>query len=300
MAAYQLPIEEMNEDINFAQGEFLFVHVWEHRVRDFVEVHHHGWHEFVWNQSLEAPAEGDYEMILDGRSVRYGPGDLLYVPPYRDHAFVDQLGLKSAVIGIDPWGFDRLAGRSPVGAHFSKMLASWSEFGPRVHPSTCFLDTLLPAAAQSEIGHQLRIILELDRVLRLDGVQAEVAAPAGKGPAAVRDDLVRRALSYMEAHFQQALDVDGLVEHLKVGRSTLSRRFSACMGVSIPAYLQRIRIRHAMILLGQSNLGVLDIALECGFRDPSHFARTFRECMGLPPGQWRQEMARRKGREAKR
>jgi len=299
MAAYQLPIEERNESINFAQGEFMFVHIWEHRVTDAVEVHHHGWHEFVWNRRLEGSSEDRtrYEMILDGQNILYGPGDLLYVPPYRDHAFVDQLGLWSAVIGIDSAGFERLAARSPVGSHFASMLSSWSKQASCVRPSRCFLDAFLEAGDPQDLSHQLRIIFELDRMIQ-EGEKAQPRSPSspqGKTSSTSQDDLVRRALGYMEANFQQPLDVLTLAQHLATGRSTLSRRFSACMGLSIPAYLQHIRIRHAMTLLAQSRLSVLDVALECGFADSSHFARAFREGTGLPPGEWRRRSGRKAG-----
>jgi AraC family transcriptional regulator len=42
-----------------------------------------------------------------------------------------------------------------------------------------------------------------------------------------------------------------------------------------------------VVALLTSDLILADIALECGFADQSHFARTFQRAAGMGPGAWR-------------
>jgi AraC-like DNA-binding protein len=230
-------------------------------------------------------------LIFDGRVYRYGRGDLLYLPPFHDHGFRTVPGLQIVVIGIDEWSLGRLLGRSSLSAVFSGMLEAWQGCGPTIHLGECFLDTLLTDPEPSSLAGKLRILLELERIqsqlTRHPKRLAESPASLEKNSGTLEEVLIRKALAYLEANFREGPSVASCAAALATGRSTLSRRFSACMGVSIPVYLQRIRIRHAMTLLNQSGLEVTDIALECGFSDASHFARVFREHCGLSPTEWR-------------
>ena len=48
-------------------------------------------------------------------------------------------------------------------------------------------------------------------------------------------------------------------------------------------YLLRTRVERAKTLLRDSQARVVDISAELGFADQSHFARTFRRLVGMPP-----------------
>jgi transcriptional regulator GlxA family with amidase domain len=51
----------------------------------------------------------------------------------------------------------------------------------------------------------------------------------------------------------------------------------------------RVRVNAACRLLADPERKTTDIALETGFYDHSHFSRTFRRIMGLPPKTYRQQ-----------
>ena len=58
-----------------------------------------------------------------------------------------------------------------------------------------------------------------------------------------------------------------------------------------------VRLRRARILLSQTSLSVLEVAVACGFASASHFAKCYRSLFGRPPRQERTEetRARRSG-----
>jgi AraC-like DNA-binding protein len=293
MSMYHLDREDRNGQMNFQPGEFIFIHSWDMPAGKVVDVHHHDWHEFVWNCPSTDMGQDlrPHELIFDGGVYSYGGGELLYLPPFHDHGFRTAPGLRILILGIDEGSLRQLLGRSQLGIALSDMLAAWQDLGPRVDPGNCFLETLLADPEASSLAGKFRILLELERIQkRLSRRPRHSKEPRERSREAMnspKEVLVRRALAYLEANFREGPDVTTCAEALSTGRSTLSRRFSACMGVSIPVYVQRIRVRHAMTLLNQSSLGTLDIALECGFSDASHFARTFRNHCGLSPSEWR-------------
>ena len=72
------------------------------------------------------------------------------------------------------------------------------------------------------------------------------------------------------------------------GRSERSvQRDLAKAGCTYSDLVEEARCEWAMELLENSELQILDIALELGYGDASHFARAFRRWMGISPGAYR-------------
>ncbi|MBE5782982.1 MAG: helix-turn-helix domain-containing protein [Clostridiales bacterium] len=98
---------------------------------------------------------------------------------------------------------------------------------------------------------------------------------------------LQKALSYIEAHMEEALTVQDVAEHLGMGVSTFSRFFAKAAGSSFPAYVRSLRLSRAMAMLVESNKSVTDIAMECGFNTSSYLILCFRKQYRLTPAQFR-------------
>ncbi|MFQ9985893.1 MAG: helix-turn-helix transcriptional regulator, partial [Lachnospiraceae bacterium] len=70
--------------------------------------------------------------------------------------------------------------------------------------------------------------------------------------------------------------------------SYLSAYFSSVMKMRIFDYIEQVRVNHARLLLRSTELSVLEVALQSGFRSSSYFNRVFKKIMGMTPGQYRQ------------
>ena len=64
----------------------------------------------------------------------------------------------------------------------------------------------------------------------------------------------------------------------------LERLTHRTLGLPPRAILQRLRIEHAVRLMGTTSMTMGEIAHACGFYDQSSFTRQFRSILGLPPG----------------
>jgi len=58
-------------------------------------------------------------------------------------------------------------------------------------------------------------------------------------------------------------------------------------GLSPHQYVLRRRVERAKQLLSGTSLNLAEIALRCGFSNPSHFTQAFRQISGVTPTCWR-------------
>jgi AraC family transcriptional regulator len=67
----------------------------------------------------------------------------------------------------------------------------------------------------------------------------------------------------------------------------LSRYFPLYFGCTLSEYLRKIKITKALAMLGDNRRSLVEIALDCGFADQSHFNRCFKENTGVTPKTYR-------------
>ncbi|WP_226783268.1 helix-turn-helix transcriptional regulator [Oceaniglobus trochenteri] len=79
----------------------------------------------------------------------------------------------------------------------------------------------------------------------------------------------------------------GFVEAAGRGHEHVCRTTRKHLGVSPSAYVNRIRMEHAAMHLGSSDRPILDISLDCGIENLSHFYKLFRDVYGNTPSQYR-------------
>lgn len=99
---------------------------------------------------------------------------------------------------------------------------------------------------------------------------------------------VKRVIDQMRRCLDQELPLSRLAEMTGLSRSQLVRTFRHATGVPPHQFLRGLRIEKAQKLLEQTDLPVIEVALNCGFGQPGHFATAFREATGMSPRAWRQ------------
>jgi len=99
-----------------------------------------------------------------------------------------------------------------------------------------------------------------------------------------------RILRTMEAHHQNAdLSPSDIAALHSMSKRNLHAVFAA-VGTGFRRELVRIRLEQAKHLLAHSRFQsatVGEIAIWCGFSDPTYFSRCFRAAYGTSPGRWR-------------
>lgn len=100
--------------------------------------------------------------------------------------------------------------------------------------------------------------------------------------------LVRRAMGFMHAHYDEPLTREQIAAHVNISPDYLTDCFRQEMSVTPMVYLNRYRLRHARELLENSDLKITQIALAVGFGESAHFTRMFQREVGVTPRAWRQ------------
>ena len=98
---------------------------------------------------------------------------------------------------------------------------------------------------------------------------------------------VRSCLNYIDFHYMEPLNLEGLAARFSINKNYLSSRFHREVGVTVTEYINRTRVRRAEELLDKTALPMQDIAEKCGFSDANYFTRTFRKINGMPPNEYR-------------
>ena len=88
---------------------------------------------------------------------------------------------------------------------------------------------------------------------------------------------------YLAMHSCRRVSLKELGELCSLSPWYLQRRFLRCFGMTPEEYATMLRIRKSVDFLAQGR-SCVDISLDLGFADQSHFSRIFRKIMGVPPG----------------
>jgi len=118
----------------------------------------------------------------------------------------------------------------------------------------------------------------------------DCAADAGV-PAAARD-MTSALRDVLVAYLREGSPPIELAAEL-AGTSlrTFQRRLSV-EGTTYSELLQELRLQSARTLLEETDLRVMEVALELGYEDASHFSRAFRRMAGVSPRTYRAQLAK--------
>jgi AraC-like DNA-binding protein len=97
----------------------------------------------------------------------------------------------------------------------------------------------------------------------------------------------------MEANFCYSLPLDAFAKMCHRSLSSFKREFGQCYGTTPAKWLIGRRLECAAQMLRTTSMSITEIALECGFEEPSHFSRTFKAKFGRSPTDYREQNARR-------
>ena len=114
-------------------------------------------------------------------------------------------------------------------------------------------------------------------------VGENIPPESGKGS----DRSLVKAFEYMQSNFNRSISLEALAREAGISRFHFARRYRAFYGLPPHQHLVQIRIQHARELLLDTDLAVLDVALECGYEHRGHFAAAFKAAVGVLPDVFR-------------
>jgi AraC-like DNA-binding protein len=101
-------------------------------------------------------------------------------------------------------------------------------------------------------------------------------------PTQVEDDPISQVRSLIESNLSHSWMASEVAEHFAMSEATM-RRWLSKTGQGFARILLHARLEHGLSLLQTTNAQVSEIAMDCGFKTPSHFSDAFRKRFGIKP-----------------
>ncbi|NJK27825.1 MAG: helix-turn-helix transcriptional regulator [Coleofasciculaceae cyanobacterium SM2_3_26] len=100
---------------------------------------------------------------------------------------------------------------------------------------------------------------------------------------------LREAIAYVNDHLEDSLKLADMAAAAGMSEYYFARSFKQTMGVAPYRYVIQQRVERAKQLLGQKDLAIAEVALQCGFAHQSHLTKHFRQQTGITPKAYREE-----------
>lgn len=98
------------------------------------------------------------------------------------------------------------------------------------------------------------------------------------------------AIALVEKNFRDPLTMSDLARSCKLSSTHFNRLFRTLFRLSPTRYLLAVRVQEARRMLADPRKGLVDIALDTGFYDQSHFTKRFKHATGLTPTEYRRQI----------
>ncbi len=94
---------------------------------------------------------------------------------------------------------------------------------------------------------------------------------------------LQRVVNYIQDHLNQDLSLLELAKLVDMSPSHFKVIFKQSMGVPVHQYVIRSRVEYATDLISRGKLPLSDVALQAGFANQSHMARSMKRLTGVTP-----------------
>ena len=112
-------------------------------------------------------------------------------------------------------------------------------------------------------------------------------APERRRRVDQKEKSLRKAHLYIAECFNMPIRIQQLARKMGMSETNFRRLYHEAYGIAPKQDILQRRIGKAKDLLSETDLGVTEIADQCGFSDEQEFSRYFRKKLGVPPGAWR-------------
>jgi len=151
----------------------------------------------------------------------------------------------------------------------------------------------------SEIMLQLPYLKSFDRMLQFFRMMDIIGKSNSNIQLASEEYLNKRFKSgnnriaaiheFFMNNYREEVDLKKLAALVNMAEGSLCRFFKLNMGKTVFEYLNQIRIEFACKLLMDLNLGILEVCLDSGFNNLSHFNKQFKKVTGVTPSEYRKK-----------
>ncbi len=142
---------------------------------------------------------------------------------------------------------------------------------------------------ERELRVELKKLHELRKAMRARySAGFEPLSPSDDPTFRREDAFLQKLHEVLEANFaDEDFGVPELCALLGMTQPVLYRKLTSLQDKNTEDYIRSFRLEKARLLLRDTDMNVQEVAFACGFKEPSHFSRVFKQEFGFPPGHLR-------------
>lgn len=248
-------------------------------------------HEFTQHVLILSPLdevfEVEYQLGELSFQGSYGNGEIMIIPAHTRQQCKWHRGVKFLSLSLEPQFFETAA--------YDLTTVNRFELLPNIAVQDRLIYDIGTALRQElntlDLADHLYVdslvtALSIHLMKRYCAQVPRISDPSDKGLSPV---LLNRALTYINDQLDQNLKLVDLAKEVGMSRYYFSRLFKKSMGIAPHQYAIKQRIEKAKRLLKQSNIPIAMIAQQCGFTNPSHLSKYFRQLTGVTPKAFRDQ-----------
>jgi len=230
---------------------------------------------------------GEIKMMIDGHERALKEGEISFVFPYVVHSYEAAPESEAYVILFTP---------SAAGA-FEVELKTRKPIYPYVWDREPLKDLFVRCSeVMKKAGDSLEDVNYKTASAYLFAIVGELLGSIDTAEAdTMHENMVKPILLYCSEHFSDDdISIKKIADELYISSSYVSKVFSCKLKYNFREYINELRINKAKKLLSGTDRRIIDIMLDCGFKNQSSFNRVFSEYMGKSPSEYRR--LKRKGK----
>ena len=253
------------------------------------------WH-YHNNYEISFITEGSGKRIVADSIEEFQPGDLVFIGRNLPHVWISDKEIHTPTTRSLEMVF--LQFTSEV---FSSQLLSLPEL-KYVAKAIELSERGIQIVGQtlnevSEIMLQLPYLKSFDRMLHFFRLMDIIGRSETNIPLASKEFLKLRFKTgnkriaaiheYLMNNYREEVDLKRLAELVNMAEGSLCRFFKMNMGMTVFEYLNQLKVELACKLLMDNDLSILEVCLDSGYNNLSHFNKQFRKINGIPPSEYR-------------
>ena len=222
---------------------------------------------------------GKRHLICKNKEFNIEPGDLLLFNPHDNHTCeqMDEKALDYRCINVQPdimrKAVFEITGKNDL-PYFTPQVVFHSDFVPLLRELH-----LMIMQEEKDFRKEEIFFFLLEQLI-------EEYTEQGVPPSDTEQSAeIESMCDFLEENYMKNITLNDLSNLTGLSKYYLLRSFTKQKGISPYSYLETIRIDKAKNLLKQGILPI-DVALQTGFTDQSHFSHFFKKFIGLTPKQY--------------
>ncbi|PTT17563.1 hypothetical protein DBR27_01255 [Flavobacterium sp. HMWF030] len=102
-----------------------------------------------------------------------------------------------------------------------------------------------------------------------------------------KNDRLAEVFQYVKSNYKEEISLDEIAKIANLTPTSFCRMFKSKTKKPFVEYLNEIRVSNACKYLIETDLGISEIAYECGYKTASNFNKLFKKLIGTTPKEYR-------------